>query len=444
MFEDASSTDSNPATTPGARAGTLAAALTRITAFTTTVATLTPAGTETELITLITDAEHAKAALAALEARAATALDTARRTRHAAAGRKATARGRGVGTEIALARHEAPTEGRKHLNCSRILTTDMPRTMNRFTVGILTEDQAMAIAHQVRKLTPTARTAVDARLNEHPESFTGEGSKALGDRVRALAQELDPRDPLEKAETARNKRYLSIYPAPNAMMKVAGMIPVEQGLLINEVLDDLTNSLTATGAAQGRTRAQMRTDEFSALLTGTRTTVPRVEIGLVMTERTLFRGDHEPAYLTGYGTVPADWARALIHGPDTPDGRAPAERWIRRLYTAPRSGELIALDSTRRLFPAGLARFIRTRDRSCRTPGCNARIRDIDHVLAWALGGPSTADNGQGCCKSCNLTKETPGWSTRPLPGDRHTVEITTPTGMTYRSTAPPPPGTGT
>ncbi|MFC7849189.1 hypothetical protein ACFUTU_12020, partial [Arthrobacter sp. NPDC057388] len=31
---------------------------------------------------------------------------------------------------------------------------------------------------------------------------------------------------------------------------------------------------------------------------------------------------------------------------------------------------------------------------------------------------------------------------TQPKPGPRHTIEITTPTGHTYQSTAPPLPGT--
>ncbi|MEV8133544.1 hypothetical protein AB0O54_20675, partial [Pseudarthrobacter oxydans] len=51
--------------------------------------------------------------------------------------------------------------------------------------------------------------------------------------------------------------------------------------------------------------------------------------------------------------------------------------------------------------------------------------------------------NGQGLCEACNHTKETPGFSARPVPGPRHTVELKTPTGHTYHSTAPPPPGTG-
>ncbi|HET8794807.1 MAG TPA: HNH endonuclease, partial [Arthrobacter sp.] len=49
-----------------------------------------------------------------------------------------------------------------------------------------------------------------------------------------------------------------------------------------------------------------------------------------------------------------------------------------------------------------------------------------------------------GLCERCNLAKETPGFRTETIPGPRHTVQLTTPTGHTYQSTAPPPPGTTT
>ncbi|HSO89961.1 MAG TPA: HNH endonuclease, partial [Arthrobacter sp.] len=53
-----------------------------------------------------------------------------------------------------------------------------------------------------------------------------------------------------------------------------------------------------------------------------------------------------------------------------------------------------------------------------------------------------THSNGAGLCEACNHTKETPGWSSRPRPGPRHTLEVTTPTGHSHHSTAPPLPGT--
>lgn len=163
-----------------------------------------------------------------------------------------------------------------------------------------------------------------------------------------------------------------------------------------------------------------------------------------------------------------------------------AHTWLRRLYTDPGTGTLVTMDSRRRLFDAGLRRYLIARDGVCRTPWCDAPIRHLDHIQPHAEGGPTTAANGQGLCVRCNLVKDLPGFHARVIhpgfharvthpgpvadgtpvghPGDNpgssdridsidrepsralpHTVQLTTPTGHTYTSLAPPVlPGPGT
>lgn len=167
-----------------------------------------------------------------------------------------------------------------------------------------------------------------------------------------------------------------------------------------------------------------------------------VEVQLVMTDRALLRGEDTPAHIPGYGPVPAGWARDLL---------APASRskvWLRRLFTHPATGTLVAMESTRRFFPPALRRYLVARDGVCRTPWCDAPIRHADHIRPWAEGGSTTDSNGEGLCVTCNLAKEHPGWRhavVEPPPPqatadghDPHTVRITTPTGHAYTSTAPP------
>ena len=100
------------------------------------------------------------------------------------------------------------------------------------------------------------------------------------------------------------------------------------------------------------------------------------------------------------------------------------------------------MDSRARLFPPGLRRYLTARDDTCRTPYCDAPIRHLDHIIPWHRNGTTTRNNGAGLCEACNHTKELPGWTSRPRPGPRHTLDVTTPTGHTYHSTAPPLPGT--
>ncbi|SDW10463.1 HNH endonuclease [Arthrobacter sp. cf158] len=208
---------------------------------------------------------------------------------------------------------------------------------------------------------------------------------------------------------------------------------------------------------------------------GTPGGIAGINLDLVMTDRTLFQGDSEPARLKGYGIVPAEWARTLLcAGNQTPNRqeRAGVQEprlgfqatgaqeprlglqatgaqddeftvWLRRLYTAPGTGELLSMDSKARLFPPRLRRFIETRDDTCRTPYCDAPIRHIDHIIPWHTGGVTTLTNGAGLCEACNHSKENPGWTTKTktMPGGRHTLEIRTPTGHSYISKAPPLPG---
>lgn len=140
-----------------------------------------------------------------------------------------------------------------------------------------------------------------------------------------------------------------------------------------------------------------------------------VAIRLVMTDRTLLQdntlasGD-DCAVVHGYGPISAEFARALI-------ARAEGELWLRRLYTDPETGELVAMDARSRRFPNALRELVELRDRTCRTPWCDAPIRHIDHTVPAAEGGPTEVGNAQGLCA--------------------------TPTGHTYVSRPPPLPGFG-
>jgi 5-methylcytosine-specific restriction endonuclease McrA len=180
-------------------------------------------------------------------------------------------------------------------------------------------------------------------------------------------------------------------------------------------------------------------DTFVERLTGQSAAkaVP-VEVQLVMTDQALLNADSTPARLVGHGPIPSALARALLRSTDS-------AVWVRRLFTSPTTGDLLALDSRRRTFPAGIRSFLIARDEVCRTSWCDAPIRHADHVIRAADGGPTSASNGQGLCQRCNQAKEAPGWAaarTRAGPAGRTgAITLRTPTGHAYTSTAPDLPG---
>jgi hypothetical protein len=118
--------------------------------------------------------------------------------------------------------------------------------------------------------------------------------------------------------------------------------------------------------------------------------------------------------------------------------------WVRRIFTDPVDDTVVAVDTRRRRFDAGLARLIRYRDRVCRDPCCTAPIRHLDHVRAYREGGPTSVANGAGLCERGNYAKDLPGWTRRTVDtGTNPRIEITTPTGHSYSSSAPPALGPG-
>ena len=74
---------------------------------------------EAELIGRIAELERLKSAAAAGQARAAAALDERRRAGEAAQGVPAAKRGRGLASEVALARRDSPSRGNRHLGFAK-------------------------------------------------------------------------------------------------------------------------------------------------------------------------------------------------------------------------------------------------------------------------------------------------------------------------------------
>ncbi len=155
-------------------------------------------------------------------------------------------------------------------------------------------------------------------------------------------------------------------------------------------------------------------------------------INLVITDRALFTDGDDPAILPGNHPIPAPLARRMLT--DLPPQ---ARVWIRRLYTRPGAGDLVAADSKRRIFPPGMRHLLLTRDQTCRTPWCNAPARHADHLVPFARGGATSIDNGQSLSEDCNYLRQAPGWAARKDPDRPGTIIVTTPTGHRYPS--PPP-----
>ncbi|WP_060937698.1 13E12 repeat family protein [Mycolicibacterium chlorophenolicum] len=391
---------------------------------------------EAELRDLVTRCERLKAAAAAAQARATAAWAAKRRAAEDAAGVPARKRGRGLASEIALARLDAPVCGNQHLGFANALVHEMPYTLAALEAGVLTEYRASLIVKQSACLTVEDRRVLDAELCADQQALAGLGNKRIEAAAAAITARLDAAAVVERKNRAAQSAGVWTRCAPNGMVYLTALMPLSQGI---GVYATLKRDADTTGG-DGRPRGQVMTDTLYERVTARPADTPSpVALNLVLADTTLFGEDDSPGWVQGYGPVPAVVVRDLVSDAVTDEA---AKATLRRLYRHPRSGQLVAMESKARIFPKGLRAFIGVRDQTCRTPYCNAPIRHHDHATPARDGGTTSGLNGLGGCEACNYAKEAPGWQVVTHDTDgHHTAVYRTPTGATYHSTAPPLPG---
>ncbi len=376
--------------------------------------------------------EELKAQICAVQAIDAADFDRDTRAEHASLGMPKEKQGKGVAAQIALARRESPTAGQRHVTLARRLDSEMPNALARMQDGSLSERRAQIISSGISHLDAIDRQAIDADICANPDRFAGWSDRRFETETRKRADLLDVEARLKRNKIAETARRVSVRNAADGMAYVTALLPLKQAISVKATLAKAATWITDGPA---RTPAQYEADLLVERVTGAKSAdaIP-VGVNLVMTDRTLLGGDAHPARIPGYGTVPAAIALRWL----AESVAANLKTWVRRLYLSPKSGELVAMDSRQRLYPKGLAEFIDVRDDRCRTPYCGAPIRHHDHIVPDAHGGPTSGENGAGRCAACNYSKQAPGFSEKPIGGERHTFETRTPTGHTYQSTAPP------
>jgi hypothetical protein len=458
--------------------------------------------------------EQLRSALGALEIRVTTALDERLREEDTAQGVAERDHGRRIAGEIRMASRVSPAVASARLNSGKRLVRDMPRMFEALADGRIGLDAAHAIGRSSGPLAPEQRREVDRIMASRESDLDGGSPAQWGREVSALVQQIDPRGEDGRHVRARMQRGVTVTPGAHGMGHVHAHLPALDCAAIQRRLTIEAQSLTAQGDT--RAHAQIMADLFSDTLLGRDEQMDPVhlEVGVVITERTLIAPDHgDPAMIEGYGVVPPRAVRDEIVQrlpravpdaavPDAPAPDAPVQDMqaqdasehvpsadeppaygdpapvdatpeelrtltdddllpqepaetaaphlfdeesrltLRRLFTHPSSGELIAMESRARAFPARLGYLVRLRDFRCAGPYCTSAIRQIDHILPHAQGGETSADDGQGLCAHCNSTKELLGTVERiGEETDPHRVHWRSKLGRT--ATVSPSPLTG-
>ncbi|MBM7416392.1 MULTISPECIES: HNH endonuclease signature motif containing protein [Nocardiaceae] len=347
----------------------------------------------------------------------------------------------GIASQVGLARRESHHRGGTYLGLARAVVQEMPHTHALMRRGLLNEYRAMLLVRETAHLSAEDRREVDRRLCAEAATLDGKGDLHIVAMASAVAQELDAASVVKRNARAKSQRRVSVRPAPEFMAYVNALMPMDQAVCVYATLRRDADAMVGSGLAGDRTRDQVMADLLFERVTGASAAQGApVAVQMVMSDETLLAGGDEAAYVPGYGTVPAASARRLVADSVDTGG---AGATLRRVYANPTTAHLTAMESSARTFPAGLASYIDIRDRTCRTPWCDAPIRHHDHITPHRFGGPTTADNGMGLCAACNYAKEADGWETTRIREDvagLHIVRFRTATGHTYDSEAPASP----
>lgn len=412
------------------------------------------------LAELLHGLDAVRSALAALEARAVVALDETVRASEAEQGAPESRRGSTVSHEVAMVSRISPASASRRLGSSRRLVRHMPRLFRALACGLMTAEVAHAVGRSVGVLDPAQRADVDAALADHLPYLDGASPGQWAREVELVAHRLAPDEHELRARRARNDRSVRIERGEHGMAHLHAHLPALDAAAIRKRLDLEAEHLRAAGDRRGHSviMADVLTDTLLAR-DGAMDPVS-FDVGVVITDRALLTPDRaDAAVIDGYGTAPvsdllerlgasardgatcAGSAAGAGAGAPT-DGASPGGPTcdvLRRLFTHPTTGELVAVETRGRSFPLGLRRMIRLRDQVCMGPYCGAPIRQIDHVEAASEGGPTSLANGNGLCARCNVAKEEAMRKvTRTRADGRSTTRWTSRLGSSA-TTSPPP-----
>ena len=280
---------------------------------------------ESALVEEISRLERVKSAAAAGQARAAAALDELRRADEAAAGVPKAKQGRGVASEVALARRDSPARGGRHLGFAKALVHEMPHTLAALDCGALSEWRATLIVRESACLDVEDRRVLDDEMCADITKLDGMGDARVVAAAKEIACRLDVQSVVDRAAKAESDRTVTIRPAPDTMTYVTALLPVAQGVGVYAAL-----KRAADTTFDDRSRGQVMADTLVERVTGRPSDAAEpVAVNLVIADETLLGTDNSPAVVKGYGPIPASVARGLVSAAVT-DERSRAT--LRRLY----------------------------------------------------------------------------------------------------------------
>ena len=277
-----------------------------------------------------------------------------------------------------------------------------PRVATALAEGRISGTQAGHVARAVE-----ADPESEYRMLDLAGRSTVTELRGAADRVVAAAsgQVAD-----EQAAVHRT-RYLRMWTAADGAFRIEGRLTKAAGAKVRAVLEPLMEVEFADARRQGRREpndvymADALVEMAERARTGgggrvdaARRKPPSATVIVRVDHAALVRGDvdgEELCEVVGVGPVPISDAEQYMSDP-----------MLKVLLT--KGSEVIAASTMTRVVRSNLREALVERDRVCVVPGCGiSKGLEIDHLVPFAQGGPTSIDNLQRLCKHHHRLKTT-------------------------------------
>jgi Domain of unknown function (DUF222) len=298
------------------------------------------------------------------------------------------------------------------------LTTRLPGTLAALDRGEIDLYKARILTELTTVLDDQQAAAVEAQVLPRAADQTPGQLRAAAQRA---VLRIDPHGAEHRRQQRIRDRAVILDPREDGTAELTAVnLDAADAVAAYQQLDAYARSMSPT---DGRTMDQRRADALIDLILGrggNPSSTAGVQAQVTVAASTLLGLDDHPGDLTGYGPITADVARAIA-----------ADATWRRILTDPTSGTVLDVGRSTYRPPKALADHIRTRDRTCRFPGCRhpARRCDIDHGIPYPEG-PTSACNLCCLCRHHHRLKHHGNWTVEH--GEHGTIIWTSPTGRQY------------
>jgi hypothetical protein len=282
--------------------------------------------------------------------------------------------------------------------------SDAPEVDRAFAAGRLSFAQAR-VAAEAGALDPGAQGEL-VETAAGPDSF-----RMLLDRAARVRRRHDGEATLAEREArAHRGRYLRTWQPQEGGLRLEAWLPTVEGARVRSVLDREADRIFVEARRAGRREAPDRylADALVQVVSGNSGERPTAQVALRVDAGALRRGSvegEEVCEIPGIGPVPVAAARDLM-----------GDALFHVVLTD--GADVRAVTSHSRTVPASLRSALLERDRTCAVPGCTAsRHLEIDHMVDFAIGGPTELANTVRLCRPHHAMKTYEGYRLVGRPG---------------------------